>query len=525
MGNLESVDAVCRALAERVGRARGQHRLPARARAPVPGRARRRARGDRAPWTPTSSPATAPARNLAAVVALRLRDRIKLQLLVYPVTDAGLNTPSYGEFDERFGLTAAAMQRFWRLYLDGAEGLQPDASPLRATDLEGAPPAYVLTASHDVLRDEGEAYAAALERAGVAVELDRRRGRDPRLLALADDGDRARRGARGRRRGPRCARLTCHGVLAPVRGHGRGLAQGAGHRARRGPVGLRRRRRAATSTAPRRSGTPTSGTGATEIADAVAAQMKRIEAYHTFGDLANRPANEVCEALAARAPMPNAKVFLTSGGGDSIEVAAKLARRHFLQQRPARARAPDLAHPGLPRHARLRHLARRDRGQRDQLGPARPADLDRPVRLAARAGGGDPPRRAGQGRRVLLRAGDRRRRRPRPARRLHPGRRRPLRRARDPARDRRRDLRLRPARHVVRRRALGGRQAGHDHVRQGRHLGLPAARRRGRQRERLRAVLRGARRPDVPPRRHLRRPSDASARPRSRCSTSTSART
>ena len=72
------------------------------------------------------------------------------------------------------------------------------------------------------------------------------------------------------------------------------------------------------------------GHGRTEIADAVAAQMTKIEAYHTFTDFGNRPANAVCEALAARAPMPNAKVFLTSGGGDSIDVAAKLARRHFI---------------------------------------------------------------------------------------------------------------------------------------------------------------------------------------------------
>ena len=108
--------------------------------------------------------------NLAAVVARRLRDpRLKLQLLIYPVTDAGVNTPSYRAFDEVYGLTAAAMRRFWERYLDGGDGLQPDASPLRATDLAGVAPAHVITASHDVLRDEGEAYAAALERAGVPV--------------------------------------------------------------------------------------------------------------------------------------------------------------------------------------------------------------------------------------------------------------------------------------------------------------------------------------------------------------------
>src|SRR5689334_3475784 len=67
-----------------------------------------------------------------------------------------------------------------------------------------------------------------------------------------------------------------------------------------------------------------------EVADAVAAQLRTLEAYHTFGDFTNRPANEICERLAALAPVDDAKVFLTSGGGDSIEVAAKLARRHFV---------------------------------------------------------------------------------------------------------------------------------------------------------------------------------------------------
>src|SRR3954449_1233383 len=71
------------------------------------------------------------------------------------------------------------------------------------------------------------------------------------------------------------------------------------------------------------------GHGRAEVADAVAAQLRRLEAYHTFADLSNRPANELCDRLAALAPIENAKIFLTSGGGDSIEVAAKLARRHF----------------------------------------------------------------------------------------------------------------------------------------------------------------------------------------------------
>jgi acetyl esterase len=113
--------------------------------------------------------------NLAAVAARRLRGEVslRLQALVYPVADAGLNTPSYREFGERHGLTAVAMRRFWAFYLDGHDGNDPDVSPLRADDLAGVAPAWVLTADHDVLRDEGEAYARALEEAGVAVTLRR----------------------------------------------------------------------------------------------------------------------------------------------------------------------------------------------------------------------------------------------------------------------------------------------------------------------------------------------------------------
>ena len=107
--------------------------------------------------------------NLAIAVARRLRDTVTGMALIYPVTDAGLNTPSMRDFKERYGLTAAGLQRYWNIYLDGADGFQADASPLRADDLEGLPPTYVLTAEFDILRDEGEAFVKKLEAAGVDV--------------------------------------------------------------------------------------------------------------------------------------------------------------------------------------------------------------------------------------------------------------------------------------------------------------------------------------------------------------------
>jgi acetyl esterase len=113
--------------------------------------------------------------NLATVCARRLRDDVdlRLQALIYPVTDARLNLPSIREFGSAYGLTAATLRRMWGFYLGGADGSQPDASPLRAEDLAGVAPAFVLTAEADILRDEGEAYAEALRAAGVPVELVR----------------------------------------------------------------------------------------------------------------------------------------------------------------------------------------------------------------------------------------------------------------------------------------------------------------------------------------------------------------
>ena len=80
------------------------------------------------------------------------------------------------------------------------------------------------------------------------------------------------------------------------------------------------------------------GHGRREIAEAIAAQLGRLEAYHVFGDVANPPALELAERLSALAPTPGSKVFLTSGGADSIDTAAKLAR--LWHARGASAAAP-----------------------------------------------------------------------------------------------------------------------------------------------------------------------------------------
>jgi acetyl esterase len=110
--------------------------------------------------------------NLAAVVALMARERgappLAFQLLHVPVTDHDFGTPSYRANATGFGLTLAGMRWFWDHYAPDAKLRdEPYASPLRAKDLAGLPPAHVVTAECDPLRDEGKAYAARLLEAGV----------------------------------------------------------------------------------------------------------------------------------------------------------------------------------------------------------------------------------------------------------------------------------------------------------------------------------------------------------------------
>lgn len=110
--------------------------------------------------------------NLAAVVTLDAREngpKLAGQMLVYPATDFSRRHPSHREPETSILLTHTVITWFMNHYLDGADISDWRASPSRATSFAGLPPAYVLTAGADPLRDEGEEYAARLKQAGVAV--------------------------------------------------------------------------------------------------------------------------------------------------------------------------------------------------------------------------------------------------------------------------------------------------------------------------------------------------------------------
>jgi cation diffusion facilitator CzcD-associated flavoprotein CzcO/acetyl esterase/lipase len=128
--------------------------------------------------------------NLAAVVCQAAQaaggPEISGQVLVTPVTDCDFSRPSYSENAEGYILTRALMEWFWDHYCDPADRTDPRISPLRAESLAGLPPALVVTAELDPLRDEGVAYAAALAQAGVPVRHIAARGQTHTSLTAVD---------------------------------------------------------------------------------------------------------------------------------------------------------------------------------------------------------------------------------------------------------------------------------------------------------------------------------------------------
>jgi cation diffusion facilitator CzcD-associated flavoprotein CzcO/acetyl esterase/lipase len=128
--------------------------------------------------------------NVAAVVAQLVRDEggpaLSGQLLLTPVTDGTRRSDSYHENGEGYLLTAALMNWFWDHYADDADRSDPKASPLLHPNLAGLPPTMLITAEFDPLRDEGNAYAAALQAAGVPVQHVQARGHMHTSITMVD---------------------------------------------------------------------------------------------------------------------------------------------------------------------------------------------------------------------------------------------------------------------------------------------------------------------------------------------------
>ncbi|MEV0247838.1 alpha/beta hydrolase [Nocardia sp. NPDC050712] len=129
--------------------------------------------------------------NLAAVTALLARDRggpaLAHQLLIYPMLDPACDSGSYRDNADGYFVTADHLRWYWAQYLgpDG-NGDDPYAAPARAIDLTGLPPAHIVTAEYDPLRDEGEAYGARLRAAGVAAEVIRYDGEFHGFFSMGD---------------------------------------------------------------------------------------------------------------------------------------------------------------------------------------------------------------------------------------------------------------------------------------------------------------------------------------------------
>jgi acetyl esterase len=182
LGSVDSHDPLCRALANRAGAAVVSVDYRRAPETPFPGpvddgeRALRWT-ASRFPGEPLAVAGDSAGGTIATVLARRARDAggpaLRFQLLIYPATDAACATASHLRYgrDERYGLTRAQMRAYWADYAPGASARSPDASPLRAADLSGLPPALLVLAACDPLVDEGEDYAERMRAAGVPVEV------------------------------------------------------------------------------------------------------------------------------------------------------------------------------------------------------------------------------------------------------------------------------------------------------------------------------------------------------------------
>jgi len=188
IGSLETHDASCRDLANGAGcvvvsvdyRLAPEHRYPAAAEDCFAATKWVAAHANELGVDPkrTAIGGDSAGGNLTAVVAQMARDRrgpaLRFQLLIYPVTDADFTRASYRENAEGYLLSTKAMEWFWGHYVpEPSQRTEAYASPLQAKDLAGLPPAFVITAEYDPLRDEGEAYAKRLAQAGVPTECKR----------------------------------------------------------------------------------------------------------------------------------------------------------------------------------------------------------------------------------------------------------------------------------------------------------------------------------------------------------------
>lgn len=204
LGSVDTHDALCRALADESDcvlvsveyRRAPEHRFPAALEdcyAATSWVTENAATVDGDPSTVTVAGDSAGA-TLATGVALLARDRdspsLDYQVLAYPATDYRFDTASYEENAQGYFLTRKDMERFWEAYLrDESDGRHPYASPLRAADASGLPPALVITCGYDPLRDDGRAYVDELAAAGVPVEHAEFEDVIHGFLTMLDDPD------------------------------------------------------------------------------------------------------------------------------------------------------------------------------------------------------------------------------------------------------------------------------------------------------------------------------------------------